>query len=91
MALYEKVSAKIYSIYLKYIATQDIHVYSIDEVFIEATHYMELYRPPAEAAGMSTPHYLAMTMIRDVLMKLKDLHNLLSVTQKCTLCRPNQP
>ena len=68
MALYEKVSAKIYSIYLKYIATQDIHVYSIDEVFIEATHYMELYRPPAEAAGMSTPHYLAMTMIRDVLM-----------------------
>ena len=67
MALYEKVSAKIYSVYLKYISTQDIHVYSIDEVFIEATHYMELYRPPSEAAGMSTPHYLAMTMIRDVL------------------------
>ena len=41
MALYEKVSAQIYSIYLKYIATQDIHVYSIDEVFIEATHYMD--------------------------------------------------
>ena len=67
MALYEKVSAKIYSVYLKYISTQDIHVYSIDEVFIEATHYMELYRPPSEVAGMSTPHYLAMTMIRDVL------------------------
>ena len=67
MALYEKVSAKIYSIYLKYISTQDIHVYSIDEVFIEATHYMELYRAPSEAAGMSTPHYLTMTMIRDVL------------------------
>ena len=40
MALYEKVSAQIYSIYLKYVATCDIHVYSIDEVFIEATHYI---------------------------------------------------
>ena len=67
MELYEKVSAKIYSIYLKYVGTPDIHVYSIDEVFIEATHYMELYRPSAEAAHMSPPHYLTMTMIRDVL------------------------
>ena len=67
MALYEKVSARIYSIYLKYIATQDIHVYSIDEVFIEATHYMELYSKDATQTGMSTPHYLTMTMIRDVL------------------------
>ena len=67
MALYEKVSAQIYSIYLKYISTEDIHVYSIDEVFIEATHYMQLYEPAAAAAEMSTPHYLAMTMIRDVL------------------------
>ena len=67
MALYEKVSAKIYSIYLKYVATTDIHVYSIDEVFIEATHYMDLYEKEAARANMSTPHYLAMTMIRDVL------------------------
>lgn len=67
MALYEKVSAKIYSIYLRYVSTSDIHVYSIDEVFIEATHYMSLYQKQAEAAGMETPHYLAMTMIRDVL------------------------
>ena len=67
MALYEKVSAKIYSIYLRYVSTSDIHVYSIDEVFIEATHYMSLYQMQAEAAGMETPHYLAMTMIRDVL------------------------
>lgn len=42
MALYEKVSARIYSIYLQYISTCDIHVYSIDEVFIEATHYMTI-------------------------------------------------
>ena len=67
MALYEKVSAKIYSIYLKYIAAQDIHVYSIDEVFIEATHYMQLYSKEAAQEGMSTPHFLAMKMIRDVL------------------------
>jgi len=67
MALYEKVSAKIYSIYLKYIAAQDIHVYSIDEVFIEATHYMQLYGKEAAQAGMSTPHFLTMKMIRDVL------------------------
>ena len=67
MELYEKVSAQIYSIYLKYVAAPDIHVYSIDEVFIEATHYLEMYRAKAEAAGMETGHYLAMTMIRDVL------------------------
>ena len=67
MALYEKVSAKIYSIYLKYVAVEDIHVYSIDEVFIEATHYMQLYTPAAQKAGMAPSHYLAMTMIRDVL------------------------
>ena len=67
MALYEKISAKIYSIYRHYVAEQDIHVYSIDEVFIDATHYMNLYRRAAEAAAMSPPHYLAMTMIRDVL------------------------
>ena len=69
MALYEKVSARIYSIYLNYVSTEDIHVYSIDEVFIEATHYMQLYGSAAQKAGMSTPHYLAMTMIRDVLQQ----------------------
>ena len=67
MALYEKISAKIYDIYRHYIAEDDIHVYSIDEVFIDATHYMNLYQPAAEASAMSPPHYLAMTMIRDVL------------------------
>ena len=67
MALYERVSAQIYAIYLRYVSTCDIHVYSIDEVFIEATHYMALYAKAAEAAGMDTPHYLAMAMIRDVL------------------------
>jgi len=59
MAHYIEVSSRIYSIYLKYIAPEDIHVYSIDEVFIDATPYLDTYR--------MTAHELAMKMIRDVL------------------------
>ena len=59
MALYMKISSDIYSIYLKYIAPEDMHVYSIDEVFMDVTDYLPLY-------GM-TAHELAMRMIRDVL------------------------
>lgn len=43
MKLYEKISAKIYGVYLKYIAAEDIHVYSIDEAFIDITSYLTLY------------------------------------------------
>ena len=59
MAHYIECSAKIYDIYLKYIAPEDIHVYSIDEVFMDVTNYLGSYR--------MTAHELAMTMIRDVL------------------------
>jgi DNA polymerase V len=59
MRMYEEYSTKIVSIYLKYIAPEDIHVYSIDEVFIDATGYLETYH--------LTAHELAMTMIREVL------------------------
>ena len=59
MAHYIAYSTRIYKIYMKYIAPEDIHVYSIDEVFIDATSYLDTY-------GM-TAHELAMTMIRDVL------------------------
>lgn len=59
MARYMEVSTEIYRIYLKYIAPEDIHVYSVDEVFIDATDYLKTY-------GM-TAHELAMTMVRDVL------------------------
>ncbi|WP_022758015.1 DNA methylase [Butyrivibrio fibrisolvens] len=59
MQLYMDYSAKIYSIYLKYIAPEDIHVYSIDEVFMDVTGYLRTYK--------MTAHELAMTMIRDVL------------------------
>lgn len=59
MAHYMEISTRIYGIYLKYIAPEDIHVYSIDEVFIDATAYLRTYR--------KTPHELAIMMIRDVL------------------------
>ena len=59
MAKYTSCTARIYGIYLKYIAPEDIHVYSVDEVFIDITDYLPLYR--------MTPHELAMTMVRDVL------------------------
>lgn len=57
MARYVEVSAQIYSIYLKYIAPEDIFAYSIDEVYV--TDYLHTY-------GM-TAHELCMTLIREVL------------------------
>lgn len=59
MARYIEVSTQIYNVYLKYIAPEDIHVYSIDEVFIDATNYLSVYR--------MTPRELTMAMIKDVL------------------------
>ncbi len=44
MAHYIKHSTEIYNIYLKYVAPEDIHVYSIDEVFIDAANYLDLYK-----------------------------------------------
>ncbi|MBE6354915.1 DNA methylase [Treponema sp.] len=48
MALYMEYSARIYSIYLNYFSHEDIHVYSIDEVFIDATGYLNLYKTDAK-------------------------------------------
>ena len=59
MGRYMEVSAKIYSVYLKYVSPDDIHVYSIDEVFIDATSYLKLYKLSA--------HDFAMKVVRDVL------------------------
>ncbi len=58
MAYYMKYSSKIYSIYLKYIAPEDILVYSIDEVFIDITEYISLYK--------CTPRELVTKLIKDV-------------------------
>ena len=53
MAHYMSVSAFIYEIYLRYIAPEDIHVYSVDEVFIDASAYLKTYGlGPKELAGM---------------------------------------
>ena len=59
MAYYLEYSTKIYQIYLKYVAPEDIHVYSIDEVFMDVTHYLKTYQ--------KTPRQLAQQMIQDVL------------------------
>lgn len=61
MSLYIKYSTDIYNIYLKYIAPEDIHVYSVDEVLMDVTDYLHTY-------GLSAKQ-LAMKMILDVLRK----------------------
>lgn len=58
MAYYMKYSTRIYDIYLRYIAPEDMHVYSIDEVFIDATTYLKTYK--------MTARELALQMIKDV-------------------------
>ena len=52
MKLYIDYSAEIYAIYLKYIAKEDIHVYSIDEVFMDVTDYLSMYQMSAKELGM---------------------------------------
>lgn len=53
MAEYMRVSIRVYGIYLRYIAPEDIHVYSVDEVFIDASHYVRAYKMTArELANM---------------------------------------
>ena len=59
MAKYMQYSTKIYAIYLKYIAPEDIHIYSVDEVFIDVSKYFTVYHLDA--------HGLAMKLVRAVL------------------------
>lgn len=59
MSLYMEYSTRIYNVYLKYIAPEDMHIYSIDEVFMDVTSYLKVY-------GM-TPRELVRTIIQDVL------------------------
>ena len=67
MAEYERISAKIYEIYLKYVAPEDVHVYSIDECFIDVTGYLHMYLKEAGSYHTNPARVMAMTMIRDVL------------------------
>ena len=59
MALYMEYSTRVYDIYLKYVAPEDIHVYSIDEVFIDVTDYLDTYQ--------LTAREMTMMMIQDIL------------------------
>ena len=59
MAYYMEYSTRIYEIYMKYVAPEDIIVYSIDEVFMDVTDYLQTYR--------MSPRDLAMKMILEVL------------------------
>lgn len=59
MAFYIGISTQIYEIYLKYVSSSDIHVYSIDEVFIDVTEYLPTYK--------MTAHEFTRMMISDVL------------------------
>ena len=67
MAEYERISALVYSVYLRYAAPDDIHVYSIDECFIDCTPYLHIYKKAAIIENKHPAHVMAMTMIRDVL------------------------
>ena len=79
MALYVEYSTRIYDIYLKYVAPEDIHVYSIDEVFMDVTHYLKTY-------GM-TAYQLAQTIILDVQDgHCRDRNQLVSVQNRNGYC-----
>lgn len=58
MSHYLRQSARIYEVYLRYASAEDIHVYSVDEVFMDATRYLR-------ARGM-TPHGMATAIVRDI-------------------------
>ncbi|MBE6015108.1 MAG: DNA methylase [Lachnospiraceae bacterium] len=59
MARYVEISTKIFEVYMRYISPEDIHVYSIDECFMDVTQYMKLYKLSARE--------LTVKMIREVL------------------------
>lgn len=59
MALYMEYSTRIFDIYLRYVSKDDVHVYSVDEVFIDITSYLNTYK--------MTPEEMAIMMIKDVL------------------------
>ena len=66
MAEYEKISAKIFGIYLRYAAPEDVHIYSIDEAFIDCTRYLPRYRKDAERKGISAARAMAEAVIGKV-------------------------
>ena len=73
MALYREISAKIVAVYLKYVSIDDLYPYSIDEVFIDATHYLDTYKIiPPDKDGVRIAQ-LDMMTYRRTLWTHKDL------------------
>ena len=68
MRLYIHYSARVYAIYLKYFAPEDIHVYSVDEAFMDVTHYLSLYKKTVRDLAVSI---------------LKDIKDTLGLTATC--------
>lgn len=68
MKLYIEYSANIYSVYLKYIAKEDIYVYSIDEAFLDVTNYLPLYKLSAKELAQKI---------------MKDIKNTFGITATC--------
>lgn len=68
MQLYIDYAAEIYGIYLKYIAKEDIHVYSIDEVFMDVTNYLDMYQMTARELGITI---------------MKDIYRSFGITASC--------
>lgn len=68
MKLYIEYSAEIYGIYLKYIAKEDIHVYSIDEAFMDVTDYLQMYGMTAKELGQKI---------------MKDIYDCVGITATC--------
>lgn len=68
MQLYINYSARIYGIYLKYIAREDIQVYSIDEAFLDVTNYLNMYKTSAKELGITI---------------MKDIKDTLGITATC--------
>ena len=69
MAEYVRISSDIYSIYMKYVSPEDIHVYSIDECFMDITHYLHMYRAAAMRHKVSAAREMAMAIIKAVLVE----------------------
>lgn len=78
MKRYMQASAEIYGTLLKYVAPEDVHVYSIDEYFIDITPYLPLYK--------KTPRELAQ-MLLDAVLEATKIYATVGLEQTCSLPR----
>jgi len=67
MREYERVSARIHDVILQHVAPEDVHVYSIDESFINAEPYLHFFRKEAEEQGLEPERLMALAIVRAIL------------------------